>query len=128
MNIDEEVLKKEFLEEVEKFNTKKFRPRIKRKEGRPYGKCIFFDEKLGCKIHEAKPLECKIAMGCKDYGEDLILWFMLNHFVNKDDAESIRQFASYLKAGGKTLDGGKLEELVPDKAKLKKILDLEIMK
>ena len=128
MNIDEEVLKKEFLEEVEKFNTKKFRPRIKRKEGRPYGKCIFFDEKLGCKIHEAKPLECKIAMGCKDYGEDLILWFMLNHFVNKDDAESIRQFASYLKAGGKTLDGGKLEELVPDKEKLRKILSLEIMK
>ncbi|MBI2135398.1 YkgJ family cysteine cluster protein [Candidatus Woesearchaeota archaeon] len=126
MNIDAGVLKKEFLEEVEKFNTKKFRPRIKRKEGRPYGKCIFFDEQIGCKIHEAKPLECRIAMGCRDYGEDLILWFMLNHFVNKDDAESIRQFASYLKAGGKTLDGGKLEDLVPDKRRLKKILSLEI--
>ena len=127
MNIDEEVLKKEFLEEIEKFNTKKFRPRINRKEGKPYGKCIFFDEHIGCKIHEAKPLECKIAMGCEDYGEQLALWFMLNHFVNKDDSESIRQFASYLKSGGKTLDGAKLEELVPDKEKLRKILSLEIM-
>ncbi|MBI2208594.1 YkgJ family cysteine cluster protein [Candidatus Woesearchaeota archaeon] len=127
MNVDAEVLKKEFLEEIEKFNTKKFRPRIKRKN-HPYGKCIFFDEKLGCKIHEAKPLECKIAMGCKPYGEQLALWFMLNHFVNKDDAESVRQYASYLKTGGKTLDGGKLEELVPDKEKLRKILSFEILK
>ena len=128
MGIGAEVLKKEFLEEVEKFNTKKFRPRINRKEGKPYGKCIFFDKKLGCKIHEAKPLECKIAMGCKDYGEQLALWFMLNHFVNKDDAESVRQYASYLKTGGKALDGGKLEELVPDKEKLRKILNLEIIR
>ena len=122
MNLDPEVLKKEFLEEIEKFNTKRYRPRIKRKD-RPYGKCIFFDEDIGCKIHEAKPLECKVAMGCKDYGEDLILWFVLNHFVNKDDPESVRQLASYLKAGGKTLDGGKPEDMIDDKEKLRRILD-----
>ena len=127
LKIEEDVLKKEFLETIEKFNTKKFRPRILRKD-KPYGKCIFFDEEIGCKIHETKPLECKIAMGCKDYGEQLILWFTLNHFVNKDDAESIRQYASYLKIGGKTLEGGKLEDLVPDKEKLKKILAFEVLK
>ena len=125
MRISEEVLKKEFLEEVEKFNTKRFRPKILRK-GKPYGKCIFFDEKVGCKVHEAKPLECKISMGCKSYGEKLSLWFMLNHFVNKDDAESVRQFATYLKSGGKTLKGAELKDLVPDKNKLKKILSFEI--
>ncbi len=144
MNISEDVLKKEFLEEVEKFNTKKHRPKILRKD-KPYGKCVFFDEgdkqpiKDGlhdpthlpsnpprCKIHEAKPLECKIAMGCKDYGEQLSIWFMLNHFVNKNDAESVRQFASYLKSGGKTLEGAELNDLVPDKEKLKKILSFEI--
>jgi len=125
MRISEEVLKKEFLEEVEKFNTKKYRPKILRKD-KPYGKCIFFDEEIGCKVHEAKPLECKIAMGCKDYGEQLSLWFMLNNFVNKDDAESIRQYASYLKTGGKTLKGSELKDLVPDKEKLKKILNYEI--
>lgn len=125
LNISIDVLKKEFLEEIEKFNTKKYRPKILRGK-KPYGKCIFFDEKIGCKIHEAKPLECKIAMGCKDYGENLIIWFMLNHFVNKDDAESIRQYESYLKTGGKTIEGAKLEELVPDKEKLRKILNYEI--
>jgi len=51
---------------------------------------------------------------------------MLNHFVNKDDAESIRQFASYLKTGGKTLEGAELKDLVTDKDKLKKILSFEI--
>jgi Fe-S-cluster containining protein len=125
MNISEEVLKKEFLEEVEKFNTKKHRPRILRK-GKPYGKCVFFDKDVGCKIHEAKPLECKIAMGCKDYGEQLSIWFMLNHFVNENDAESLRQYATYLKSGGKTLEGAELKDLVPDKNKLKKILEYEI--
>lgn len=126
MGITEEVLKKEFLEEVEKFNTKKYRPKILRKD-KPYGKCIFFDEEIGCKVHEVKPLECKISMGCKDFGENLSSWFMLNHFVNKDDAESVRQYASYLKTGGKTLRGAELKDLVPDKEKLKKILSLEIL-
>ena len=126
MGITEEVLKKDFLEEVEKFNTKKYRPKILRKD-KPYGKCIFFDDEIGCKVHEVKPLECKISMGCKDFGENLSLWFMLNHFVNKDDAESVRQYASYLKTGGKTLRGAELKDLVPDKEKLKKILSLEIL-
>ncbi len=126
LGISEEALKKEFLEEFEKFNTKKLRPKILRKN-KQYGKCIFFDEKSRCKIHEAKPLECKISMGCKEYGEKLSLWLMLNHFVNENDAESIRQYESYLKGGGKTLEGGELEDLVPDKEKLRKILSLEIL-
>ena len=127
LKIDEDVLKKEFLEEVEKFNTKKLRPRILRKD-KQFGKCIFFDEELGCKIHDAKPMECRVAMGCKEYGEQLSLWFMLNHFINENDAQSIRDYATYLKSGGKTLEGGRLEELVPDKEKLKKILSFEILK
>ena len=125
LNVSEEVLKKEFLEEIEKFNTKRYRPKILRKN-KPYGKCIFFDEEIGCRIHEAKPLECKVSMGCKGYGEQLSLWFMLNHFVNNDDAESVRQYASYLKSGGKTLEGAQLKDLVPDKEKLRKILEFDI--
>jgi len=125
LNVSEEALKKEFLEEVEKFNTKRYRPKIIRKN-KPYGKCIFFDEEIGCRIHGEKPLECKVSMGCKDYGEQLSLWFMLKHFVNKDDAESVRQYASYLKSGGKTLEGAELKDLVPDDEKLKKILSFEI--
>ena len=127
LGITEDVLKKEFLEEVEKFNTIKYRPKIIRKE-KQYGKCIFFDEEIGCKVHEAKPLECKVSMGCKSYGEQISLWFMLNHFVNEKDPESIRQYATYLKSGGKTLEGASLQELVPDKEKLKKILTYKILK
>ena len=52
---------------------------------------------------------------------------MLNHFVNKDDPESVRQYASYLKTGGKTLEGAGLNDLVPDKEKLRKILSLDIL-
>jgi len=126
LQISEEQLKKKYLEEVERFNTKKYRPKILR-EDKPYGKCIFFDEEKGCTVHDAKPLECKIAMGCKDYGEKLSIWFMLNQFVNKDDAESVRQYASYLKTGGKTIKGAELKNLVPDKEKLMKILKFEIL-
>jgi len=53
---------------------------------------------------------------------------MLNYLVNKNDPESIRQYAAYLKSGGKTIPGGKLEELIPDKEKLKKILNFEQLK
>ena len=109
MNVDEEVLKKEFLEEVEKFNTKKLRPKILRKN-KQYGKCIFFDEKSRCKIHDAKPLECKISMGCKDYGEDIIIWFMMNHYFNPDDPESVRQYKIYAESGGKILEGAEPEK------------------
>jgi Fe-S-cluster containining protein len=127
LGITEEELKKKFLEEVDKFNTKKYRPRILRKGSKQYGKCIFFDESSKCKIHAVKPLECRISMGCKPYGEQLSLWFMLNHFVNENDPESVRQFAAYLKSGGKTLEGAELEDLVPDKKKLKKILNFEML-
>lgn len=125
LEVSEEELKKEFLEEIEKFNTKRYRPKILRK-GKPHGKCTFYDEKIGCKIHEVKPLECRVSMGCKSYGSQLSVWFMLNHFVNKNDAESIRQYASYLKIGGEVLPGAELEKLVPDKEKLRKILAFEI--
>lgn len=122
----ENELKKTCLEEIEKFNTKRLRPIIIKK-GKPYGRCVFLDEKKGCRIHSVKPLECKVG-NCSEHGEDLSLWFMLNYFVNPDDPESVRQYAAYLKSGGKTLKGGKLEEIVPDKKTLKKILEYKILR
>ncbi len=127
LKIKEEELKEKFLEEVDKFNTKLFRPKILRQK-KPYGKCVFFHDEKWCKIHEVKPMECKIAMGCKDYGEQLSLWFMLNNFVNRDDPESVRQYASYIKSGGKILQGAELKDLVPDKERLKKILNYQLLR
>lgn len=122
----EKELKKTCLDEVERFNTKRLRPIIIKK-GKPYGRCIFLDENEGCKINSVKPLECKVG-NCSEHGEQLSLWFMLNYFVNADDPESVRQYAAYLKTGGKMLKGGKLEEIVPDKEKLNKILKYKILR
>lgn len=126
LGIDEKTLIKDYLEEVEKFNTKRLRPKIIRGK-LPYGCCIFYDPKQGCKIHPVKPLECKVR-NCGPYGEELSIWFMLNYWVNPNDPESIRQFSIYLKTGGKTIPGGTLEELVPNKKRLKKILSYEVLK
>ena len=59
LGISEKEVKEKYLEGVEKFNTRLFRPKIVR-DGKPYGVCIFFDEK-GCKIHSVKPTECKVG-------------------------------------------------------------------
>ena len=128
MGISEDEFKKNHLEEIELFNQKKLRPKQLRKDGKSYGICTFYDEKIGCKVHDAKPLQCKVAMGCKDYGEDLATWFTVNHVVDADDPESIRQYSQFIKSGGKLIPGAELKDLVPDKEKLRKILSYEILK
>jgi len=125
--LSEEELKKGFLEEVQLFNKKVLRPKLIREKGKPYGQCVFYNDKKGCTIHEVKPLECKTSIQCKDYGEDLSVWFMVNHIIDAENPESIRQYAQYIKSGGKLIPGAELEELVPDKEKLKKILGYEIL-
>ena len=128
LNIKEEELKNHFLEEIELFNKKVSRPKLIREQGKPYGRCVFFDDEKGCTIHPVKPLECKTSIQCRDYGEDLSVWFMVNHVIDTNDAESIRQYANYIKSGGKVIPGASLQELVPDKERLSKILDYEILK
>ena len=125
LKITEKELKEKYLEEKELYNTKLSRPRLIT-EGKPYGKCVFLNEKK-CSIHKVKPFQCRVG-NCNENGEQLSQWFMLNYLVNKDNPESIRQYSAYLSSGGKTIPGGKLEELVPDKEKLKKILSFEKLK
>ncbi len=128
LKISEDELKEKYLEEVEKFNTKRFRPKILRQNNKPYGKCIFFDEEKKCTIHKVKPFECRIASGCSKEGEKISIWFMLNHFLNEKDPESVRQYSTYLKSGGKTIKGGEISEIIKDKNMLKKILSYEKLK
>jgi len=127
MGISEDELKAKYLEEVEMFNTKMLRPKLVKKADNPYGRCIFFDDKKGCTVHQAKPLQCRTSMGCRDYGQELTVWFYLNHAVNPDDAESIRQWSTFLKHNP-SIKGGELKDLVPDSEKLSKILSYEILK
>jgi len=128
LNIPEEELKKGFLEEVELFNKKVLRPKLIRENGKPHGQCVFYDDEKGCTIHEVKPLECRTSIGCRDYGEELSVWFMVNHLVNPEDPESIRQYAQYIKSGGKLIPGASLKEMVPDGEKLSEILNYGILK
>ena len=128
LKLSEDDLKKDFLEETELFNKKVLKPRLLRKKWNVHGRCVFFNEEKGCIIHEVKPLECKNSIQCKDYGEDLSVWFMANYVIDKNDPESIRQYAQYIKSGGKVIPGAELEKMIPNKAKLRKILSYEILK
>ncbi len=103
LGVSAEQLKKDYLEEVEIFHTKLQRPKLLRKNSMPYGKCVFYDEKIGCKIHKVKPLQCRTSMGCGDYGEQLTLWFMHNYALNEKDPQSMKEYGIYIKSGGKTL-------------------------
>ena len=125
LNISVEELKKKHLDEIERYNTKKYRTKFK-KNDKGFGRCNFYKNNV-CTIHPAKPLQCKVATSCKEHGQDAIVWFHLNHFVNKNDPESIRQWAQYLKFN-KTIPGGELKDLVKNKDKLKKILSYEILR
>ena len=126
LGISEEDAKKHYFEESDQFNKKVLKPRLLR-DNKPYGKCVFFDEQKGCTIHSVKPLQCKTAMNCKEYGEDLAKWFMVNHIVDPDDPESIRQYAIYLKTHN-PIEGAELHNLVKDSNKLKKMLNFEMLR
>ena len=125
MRITVDELKEKFLEEKDAFNTKVWKPK-QLKGSKPYGKCIFYNEQVGCTIHEVKPLHCRIG-NCNIYGEQLNQWFMLNYLVNPDDPESIRQWRIFLTQN-EPIPGGSLNELVPDKEKLKMILNYEVLR
>ena len=114
---------KRYLEETEVFNTKVFKFKT---TGKPFGACVFLKGNK-CSIHKKKPLHCRVGT-CGECGEEISVWFALNYLVNATDPESIRQWKLYLDSGGKNIPGGELNELVPDKKLLKKILEYDILK
>ena len=125
-NMTEKEFEDKYLDEYISFNTKHHRLKSN-KDGKPYGPCIFLGEDNLCTIHEIKPLHCKVGSCCHTDGEQLSIWFALNHFVNPKDPESIRQWAIYLKTHP-TIPGGELHELVPDEEELERILNYEELK
>ena len=126
LNMSKDDVKKKYLEQREMYNKVMWRPK-QIKDGKAYGKCTFYEKGVGCKIHQVKPLHCKIAMSCKEYGEQLNSWFYVNHVVDRTDPEAIRQWAVYLESHP-TIPGGELKDLVPDNKKLQKILSYEMLR
>lgn len=127
LRVTEQQLKAEYLEKAEHFNREMWHPKLQRTSNKPYGKCIFYDAEKGCTVHEAKPLQCKIAMGCKPYGAQLIAWFVLNHILNIHDPEALRQYADYIAAGGTVIPGGSMEELL-DKETMEKVKTFKLLR
>lgn len=126
LNIPKDEFIKDFLEETEIFHTKIFKIRPYKPKDKPYGPCMLLDDDK-CKIHDVKPLHCSIG-NCTEHGDDLHTWFILNYCLNIYDPESVRQYASYLETGGRILEGAELDKLFPNKEKLKRILDYEVMR
>ena len=130
LGISSEKLKNEFLVEHDRFNTNCFKFKLEKsnkKDNKPFGQCIMLDEEKGCKIHDVKPLHCRVCSPRSKHGEDLSQWFALNYLVNLNDSESIRQWASFLHTNN-AIVGGELKDLVPDKVKLQNILSYEVLK
>lgn len=108
------------LEEKTIFNKAVHKAKLNRNQ-KPFGACLFFDKGEGCIVNAVKPLHCKVSSGCKEFGRELNIWFMLNYVVDEHDAQAVREWASYLKTHP-TIPGGELHELVPDKERREKIL------
>lgn len=122
--LDEKKFIKKYCTKNDMFNNTVYKFKLK---GKPFGACIFYDDKKGCKIHDIKPVHCRIG-NCKEHGEELSAWFTVNYLVNETDPESLRQFNQYIKSGGKTIKGGLLKDLVKDPKKKKDILSYKILR
>lgn len=123
LGMDKNAFIKKYCEKISLFNKELHKPKTLKK---PFGHCVFLENNK-CSIHKVKPLYCKIGT-CKEKGEEITIWYKLNYLVDTDDPESIRQWKTYLDIGGKNIPGGKLEEIIPEKKKLKKILSYEVLK
>ncbi len=122
MGVSEDKFTEEYLWETLLFNKKVHRARL-RAGRKPYGPCIFL-KRRGCSIQSVKPLHCRVCHGCGSHGENLAKWFMVNYIIDTADPEAVRQYAIYLRTHS-PLEGASLNDLVPDKALLSRILSLE---
>lgn len=126
MKMDVEEFKKKYLEPHECFSTMHFRFKQNREKGKPYGSCIFLTKDKLCHIHDVKPLYCRIG-NCGPLSNDAIQWFHLNHSIDKFRPDSIREWKIYCELKD-VIPGGKLDEIIPDKETLARILSYDILK
>lgn len=125
LGITEMAFIEEYTDTFEKFHTKQLRTKIiPGKNGT--GPCIFLKEKK-CQIHEVKPLHCRVSTCDPAVGKAIQQWYSLTFFVNTSDAESVRQWNTFLKSEDEVIQGGMIEELVLDKERRKQILTYEVL-
>lgn len=121
LKVSVEELKTRFFDKKNVFNKITYTPKLNRKSELPFGECIFQKNNL-CTIHEVKPLHCRVG-NCKEHGQDLSEWYAINFLVDKDNAESIRQWQVRVDLKP-TIPGGHPKELVGEE-KLRDILNYQ---
>ncbi|MFH1400348.1 MAG: YkgJ family cysteine cluster protein [Nanoarchaeota archaeon] len=120
LGISESEFLSKYAEPVVRFNTKTLRFRIAQVKDRPYGPCNLFEQETNdCRIHEVKPLYCRIT-NCSSKGKHLQQWFDVNHFVNRNDPQSIREWDIVCQVTDDVIPGGHVSDLVDD-ARLEQI-------
>jgi Fe-S-cluster containining protein len=122
LGMSPEKFKADMLTEIEIFHTPVFKIKSVKIDDKAYGPCMFLEDRK-CKVHDVKPLHCRVC-NCEK-GDDLQVWFMVNYLLNIHDPESVRQYDSYIKTGGRMIPGAELEKLFPDKDLLRQILNYE---
>jgi Fe-S-cluster containining protein len=125
LQISEKELKEKHVDEVYRFGTFVFKPKLNYKSEKPYGNCVFLKNKQ-CSIHTIKPLHCRIGNCSPEFGEQANEWFMVNYLVDPYNANSIREWALRIETRP-TIEGARPEDLVGAQ-KLKKIMNYEIIK
>jgi Fe-S-cluster containining protein len=121
LKMSEEKFRKNFLEPHERFHTIHHRIKQRRLHPSISGSCMMLNASGDCKIHVSKPLYCKVTT-CEEHAHDAVIWFDLKHFVNPEDPQSVREWADYLHHG-RTIKGGELHHIVPNRRKLRWMLD-----
>jgi Fe-S-cluster containining protein len=104
--ITEEEFKSKYL--MPSLYKKAMKFKIKKKEGKPYGSCIFYEGT--CTIHGIKPLHCRIGT-CNEHGQDLSTWFMINHLIDPNDENEVMEYITFLKFGN-NIPGCEVENIV----------------
>jgi len=121
LKMPEETFKNKYLEPHERFHTTHHRIKQRRVHPNISGSCMMLSPAGKCRIHVSKPLYCKITT-CQEHGHDAVIWYDLKHFVNAEDPQSIREWAEYLHHG-KSIKGGELHQIVPNRRKLRWMLE-----
>lgn len=119
-----EEVKKDKFDAVTMFGTTRYRPKlIKKDEDHVWGRCVFLQQDNTCKIHDIKPLQCRVVRGKGPKAAVSFDWFLVNYFLDVDSPSSIREWAIRLEVNPTQLHGAQIEDIVPDEEIRKKIFD-----
>ncbi|MBR9690133.1 hypothetical protein GOV08_00425 [Candidatus Woesearchaeota archaeon] len=118
LNLTKKELKEKHFEKIKVFNKELYKPKINKVGDLPFGPCVFLKDKK-CAINLVKPLHCRIGI-CSEHGQAISEWYTSNFLVDKDDPESIRQWAARVDVKP-SIQGAHPKDMVGEE-KLKEIL------